>query len=115
MTSEKITTLLLAILSLAWIGDFVRGLFQRRKVKADSELSNANATQVIMATTTTLLKPLQTRINELEEELVQARKQANRLVQQLEDATEENRRITAENRMISDENRRLRLRLGEVL
>lgn len=114
MTSDKITQIMLALLSLAWIGDFVRGLFQKNKVKAETDFTNAGATQVIVASTTTLLKPLQARIDELEAELRSAKKQANIVVRQLENATEENRRITAENRLISDENRRLRLRLGEV-
>ena len=113
MSSELVTQILLAVLACAWIGDFIRGLFQKKQVDAAANLSDANATQVIVASTTTLLKPLQDRVNELEDELREAKKQATRLVRQLETATEENRRITAENRMISDENRRLRLRIGE--
>lgn len=114
MTSDRITQIMLAVLSLAWIGDFVRGMFQRGKVKADTDLTNAGATQVIVASTTTLLKPLQERIDELEAELRTAKKEVNKLVTQLQASTAENRRVTQENRMVSDENRRLRARLGEV-
>lgn len=114
MSSELITQVLLAVLACAWIGDFIRGLFQKKQVDAAANLSDANATQVIVASTTTLLKPLQDRVNELEAELVNARKEVRKLVTQLHDSSEENSRITRENRMISDENRRLRLKLGEV-
>lgn len=114
MSSELITQVLLAVLACAWIGDFIRGLFQKKQVDAAANLSDANATQVIVASTTTLLKPLQDRVNELEAELVNARKEVRKLVTQLHDSSEENTRITRENRMISDENRRLRLKLGEV-
>lgn len=114
MSSELITQLLLAVLACAWIGDFIRGLFQKKQVDAAANLSDANATQVIVASTTTLLKPLQDRVNELEAELTNARKEVRKLVVQLHNASDENTRITTENRLISDENRRLRLKLGEV-
>lgn len=114
MTSELLTQILLGLVGLAWIGDFVRGMFQRKKVKADTNLSDASATQVIVSSATVLLKPLQDRIHELEAEVVEMRKEINRGVKQLQKSTEENRRLTSENRMISDENRRLRARLGEV-
>lgn len=114
MSSELLTQILLAILTAAWIGDFVRGMFQKKKVHAETNLTDANATQVIVASTTTLLKPLQDRVNELEQELVVARREANKVVRKLQAANAENTRLTHENMAINAENRRLRARLGEV-
>jgi septal ring factor EnvC (AmiA/AmiB activator) len=114
MTSETITTILLAILACAWLGDFVRGLFQRQTVKADANLSDANATQVIVTTATTMLEPLSARVKEAEgeaaklrQELRDARSEVGKLISQLQECTAENKRVTAENKRL-----RLELRGG---
>jgi FtsZ-binding cell division protein ZapB len=114
MSSELLTQILLAILTAAWVGDLIRGLFQKKKVHAESNLADASATQVIVASTTTLLRPLQDRVNELEEELVTVRREANKLVKKLQAVNAENSRLTNENMSINAENRRLRARLGEI-
>jgi predicted RNase H-like nuclease (RuvC/YqgF family) len=107
MTSEIITQILLAILACAWIGDFIKGFYQRKKVQAETSHTEASATQVIVGTATTLVAPLAARIKELETEttilrtsLKEATAEADRLVRQLENATSENKRVTAENRQL---------------
>lgn len=107
MSSELITQILLGLLGLAWIGDFVRGLFQKPKVKADANLSEANATQVLVGTATEMLEPLSKRVKEAEAETVllrrevrEARDEVSKLVSQLQECTAENKRITQENRKL---------------
>lgn len=114
MTSELLTQILLALLGAAWVGDFINGLFQKKKVKADSNLSDANATQIIVASTTTLLAPLSARVKELETEVTVLRNalseattesnilrnKAHEVVMQLESCSAENKRVTKENRQL---------------
>lgn len=121
MTSEQATQVAISLLACIWIGDFVRGLFQKRKVKADSNLSDANATKVIVGTATELLKPLSARVKEAEkearelrqelrdarndatqcrQEVSSARIEVSKLVTQLQECTAENKRVTIENRKL---------------
>jgi hypothetical protein len=107
MTSDKIVVILLGLLTCAWIGDLIKGFYQRRKVQADSNLSDANATKVIIGTAATLLSPLKTRVEELEAEVAEAKSEVRKLVKQLQDATAENQRITFENQRVTEENKRV--------
>lgn len=107
MTSERVTQILIALLACIWIGDFVKGAFQRKKVKADAGLSDANATQIIVTTATTMLEPLSKRVKEAEDEatklrqeLREARNEVSKLVSQLQESTAENKRVTTENRKL---------------
>lgn len=109
---DVIVKVLVVLLTGSYLVEIVRGIFQKKVVKSTAHLNDASATQVIVASTTTLLKPLQLRVDELEAELVEARKEAKKLVKSLQDATAENTRLTAENMAINAENRRLRLKLG---
>jgi len=112
---DVIVKILVVLLTGSYLVEIVRGIFQKKVVKSTAGLNDANATQIIVASTTTLLKPLQTRVDELEAELVEARKEVRKLVKQLQETTAENTRITSENIAITAENRRLRLKLGEAL
>lgn len=121
MSSELVTQILLAVLACAWVGDFVRGLFQKKLVKADANKSEANATQVIVGTATTLVVPLSNRIKELETEttilrnsLREANEEIARTTKLLNIANNRIEATTAENKRVTNENRRLRLQLGEV-
>jgi septal ring factor EnvC (AmiA/AmiB activator) len=112
MSSELITQILLGLLASIWIGDFVKGLFQKPKVKSDAKLSEANATQVLVGTATEMLEPLSRRVKEAEDEaknlrqeLRAAREEVSKLVTQLQECTAENKRVTSENK-------RLRARLA---
>lgn len=121
MSSELVTQILLAVLASIWIGDFVKGIFQKPKVKADANLSEASATQVLVGTATEMLEPLSKRVREAEAEAAQlrqelreardeasscrsavreAREEVSKLVSQLQEATAENKRVTLENRKL---------------
>lgn len=122
MSIETLSTILLAFLSLAWIGDFVRGLFQRKKVNAEANLHDANAVQVIVGSAAAVVAPLKTRVDELQADLQEAKAEVDRLIAQLQKATaenqritNENQRITSENQVITSENRRLRIALGRSI
>jgi transcription antitermination factor NusA-like protein len=119
MTTDKLTIILLAILSCAWLGDFIKGTFDRKKIKADANLSDANAVQVLVGSAAAVVAPLKSRVEELQIELTEAKEQVDKLIEQLQKATAENQkvvtenqRITAENKRVTDENRRLRLIIG---
>lgn len=121
MSSELVTQILLGLLASIWIGDFVKGIFQKGIVKANANLSDANATQVLVGTATEMLEPLSRRVKEAEAETAQlrkelkdardeahscsrevkiAREEVSRLVSQLQEATAENKRVTLENRKL---------------
>jgi cell shape-determining protein MreC len=112
MTSELATQLLLAALACAWIGDFIRGFTQRKKTKAETELTDANATQVIVGSATTLVEPLANRIKELNAEVVTLREELTRTRQLLRTANNRLEKSTAENERVTAENFRLRTQLG---
>jgi ABC-type phosphate transport system auxiliary subunit len=107
MGINTVTTVLLGFLSLAWIGDFVRGMFQRRKVQADSNLSDANAVQVIVGSAAAVVAPLKTRVEELQKDLAEAKTEVDKLIVQLQKATAENQKVTLENQRITTENQRI--------
>lgn len=107
MSTDKVTVILLAVLACAWIGDFVRGIFQRRKIKAEAALSDANADKIVVGTAVTLLAPLRQRVGELEAEVKEARAEVQKLVRQLHAATLENQRVTNENQRITGENQEI--------
>jgi septal ring factor EnvC (AmiA/AmiB activator) len=111
---DAVVKILVVLLTGGYLVEIIKGLFQKRAVKSAAQLNDANATQVIVASTTTLLKPLQDRIQELEAELVEARQEAKKMVKEMKQVTAENTRLTSENMAINAENRRLRLKLGEV-
>lgn len=122
MTTDKMTVILLAILSCAWIGDFIRGQFQKRKIKSEANLSDANAVQVLVGSAATVVAPLKERVEELQKDLAEAKDEVDKLIIRLQEATAENQRITAENqritrenRVVTDENRRLRIALGRSI
>lgn len=119
MTTDKLTVLLLAILSCAWIGDFIKGQYEKKKIKAESNLNDANAVQVLVGSAAAVVAPLKTRVEELQADLREAKEEVDKLIVQLQAATAENQKITAENhritsenRRVTDENRRLRLIIG---
>ena len=66
MGSELVNQILLGLLASIWIGDFVKGIFQKGIVKANANLSDANATQVLVGTATEMLEPLSRRVKEAE-------------------------------------------------
>jgi uncharacterized protein (DUF3084 family) len=118
-TSETITTVLLGFLSLAWIGDLIRGMFQRKKVQSETQVDEANATQILIAGANTLVTPLTNRLREAEDEatllrreLQAVRKELQTTLQELNDARTELKMERAENRRVSNENRRLRAQLS---
>lgn len=122
MTSEQLTQILIGILACVWIGDFIRGVFQKKKTGSEANLNDANAVQVIVGSAATVVAPLKERVEELQQDLTEAKGEVERLITQLQAATAENQRITventriiAENRQIVIENRRLRLALGRGL
>lgn len=115
MTSDQLTQLLLGLLACAWVGDFVKGQFQKRKVKADSNLVDANATQIIVGSANALIQPLTNRLEEAEaeasllrKEIREVRKEMQLAVDELREARQENIRIREENTRVTTENRRLR-------
>ena len=119
MTSDLFTQILLGLLACAWMGDFVRGLFQRHKVKADTNLTDANATQIIVGSANALVQPLTNRLEEAEaeasllrKEIKEVRKEMQKAVDELKTARQENTRMREENTRITDENRRLRGIIG---
>lgn len=121
MTTDKVVVILLALLSCAWIGDFIRGSFQRKKINSEANLSDANAVQVIVGSAAAVVAPLKTRVEELQADLITAKEEVDRLILQLHTATVENQkitlenqRITEENQRVTDENRRLRKIIGGV-
>lgn len=119
MSSELVTQILLGLLASIWIGDFIKGIYQKPKVKADANVSDANATQILVGTATEMLEPLSKRVREAEAEAAQlrkelrdakddasrcsaevrvAREEVSKLVTQLRECTAENKRVTLENR-----------------
>lgn len=114
MTSERVTQFLLAFIAAGWLGDIVRGYYQNKKIKANQGVTDANATQIIITSATTMLEPLTRRVKQAEtdaeslrKDLIEARREVAKLVAQLQESTAENKRVTSENR-------RLRVRLGEI-
>ncbi len=66
------------------IGALITSASQKRKVKAESEKTEAEANEQIRQTVMQLINPLQKRIEELEIELRDWKNWANRLVTQIE-------------------------------
>jgi septal ring factor EnvC (AmiA/AmiB activator) len=119
MTTDRLTLVLIAVLSCVWIGDFIKGWYQKRKVKADANLTDANAVQVIVGSAAAVVQPLKDRVEELQRDLKDAKTEVDKLIDQLQKATAENQRITlenqritAENRQVVNENRQLRIALA---
>lgn len=119
MNTDKLTVILLAVLSCVWIGDFINGLFQKRKVKADSQLSEANATNILIAGANSLVTPLTNRLKEAEDEatllrreLQQIRTELQNTMVELQESRAELRKERAENRRVTTENRTLRAQLA---
>lgn len=122
MATDKLTIILLAILSCAWIGDFIKGILEKKKVKAEANLHDANAVQVLVGSAAAVVAPLKTRVEELQADLKEAKQEVDRLILQLQTATAENQkitnenhRITQENKRVTDENRRLRSIIGGTI
>lgn len=115
MSTNTVTLILIAILSCVWLGDFINGLFQRKNVKSQSSLTDANATQVLIAGASTLVTPLTNRLREAEDEATALRRELQTLRTELQAMTEELndtrmelRQERAENRRVTTENRKLR-------
>jgi uncharacterized protein (DUF3084 family) len=115
MTEDRIVLILIAILGCAWIADLVKGWFQRRKVQADSEVSEAKATQVLIAGANLLVTPLTNRLREAEDEATLLRRELQGVRQELaatmtelHEARNELIAERAENKKVTTENRKLR-------
>lgn len=79
MTSDQIVTVLVAMVGSGFLVSLVQGLYQRKKMGADYA-------DVIAKSATTLLTPLATRVEELQEELSTERKRVRSLARDLDDA-----------------------------
>jgi predicted RNase H-like nuclease (RuvC/YqgF family) len=117
---DYLTQILLALITAGFFGEVVRGWLQRKKVKSAVGLDDANATQIIVGSATSLLSPLRLRVEELETETTVLRRNlvdANTKVIALETKVEELvallNKTTAENKRVTEENRKLRLRLAK--
>ncbi len=77
MSTDEIVTLLVALLSGGFLGSFVQGLWQRRKLGADYA-------DVIAKSATGLLKPLAERVEELQAELDHERARVQGLARDLD-------------------------------
>lgn len=120
MTTDKLTLVLIAIFGSVWLGDTVKGLFQRRKVAADSNVTEANATQILIAGANSLVTPLTNRLKEAEDEAVQLRRELQAVREELQNSLQELtsarydlQQERAENRRVTQENRKLRNLLAD--
>lgn len=81
-------TIIIGVLSAVGggvVGTIIAGLFQRRKVKAEAVVSEAEANDKIRATVMSLLDPLNNRVRELECEVLEL-KQENAAMKQWAEA-----------------------------
>lgn len=110
--------ILLGLVAVGFFSDLLKGLFQKRKVKASANLDDATATQIIVTSTTTLLGPLTTRLESaeakvahLEKELTKAQRQVDEIVGRLTRCNQENTVLVREKTRLEIENNKLKLRL----
>lgn len=88
LTNEVIVTVLVALLGGSFLGSIVQGVYQRRKLGADYA-------DVIAKSATSLLTPLATRVEELQDELAAERARVRSLARDLDlarDSLEQARR-----------------------
>lgn len=115
---DKLSQLAVVFASLAWIGQIVKSVFDRKRLGAQANLDEAKAADVVAGTATALLTPLRARVAELQDEVNALRlalrnttEEADILRRSLHEANEQLLINTAENERINAENRQLRLRL----
>ena len=114
-TSDIVTQILLGLVAIGFFNDVIKGFFQSRKVKASSNLDDANATQVIVTSTTALLGPLTTRLGHAEEKVAHLESELKKATTAAEEIVERLERCNRKNRQLEAENRRLKLLLqGEA-
>lgn len=82
--------LFVALIATGFIGDFIRGWIQRKKIKQAEKALADNAllsgTNVIIQSATVMLTPLQNRIRELEDEAVTLRRELQKAREELYEA-----------------------------
>ena len=59
------TQILLALVAVGFFSDLAKGFFQKRKIKSESHLDDANSVQILVGSATAMLGPLKQRVNEL--------------------------------------------------
>jgi len=116
---DLVTKILLGLVAVGFFSDLAKGFFQRKKINSESNLDDANAIQVIVGSSITMLTPLKTRIGELESEttilrneLRESRDEVVRTTRLLHAANDQLEASTAENKRVTAENKRLRIQLA---